>query len=302
MNPVRLSVRFAATKLPASLGDAIPLFHRFIQQGLVEGLLIDVADYQHVPQGPGILLVGHDIDYGVDEAGFVAIRKRQDGVSCADQFRDTLRMALGALRALEADGGLDAEFDPAQLRVSVADRLHAPNTDEGAAATLAELAPVFGELFGADAEITRVQTEDSRSPVAFEISVPDLDAEEVLAKLPAGEAPRIPYAAPQSDWDITAEDLKELRDSGADLLLIDVREQTEFDTVNLGGRLIPLGTFDEKIPELPKDTKLVVHCKAGGRGAQAVKQLRKVGFENAWNLRGGILAWIDRIDPSLPRY
>ncbi len=302
MNPIRLSVKFAATKAPASLAGAIPLFHRFMQQGLVEGLLFDVADYRHVPQGPGILLVGHDIDYGVDESGFVATRKRQDGVSCADQFRDTLRMALGALRALEADGGLDASFDPTRLRVSVMDRLCAPNTDEGAAAVLAELAPVFGEVFGADAQVTRVHGEDARAPVALEVSVPGLDVDAVLSKLPTGVAPRIPYAAPQTDWDITAEDLKELRDSGADLLLIDVREQTEFDTVNLGGRLIPLGTFDEKIPELPKDTKLVVHCKAGGRGAQAVKQLRKVGFENAWNLRGGILAWIDRIDPSLPRY
>ena len=130
MNPIRLSVRFAASKAPASLDAAIPLFHRFMQQGLVEGLLIDVADYQHVPQGPGILLVGHDVDYAVDETGFVAIRKRQDGVSAADQFRDVLRMALGALRALEADGGLVATFDPGQLRVAVMDRLCAPNTDE----------------------------------------------------------------------------------------------------------------------------------------------------------------------------
>jgi rhodanese-related sulfurtransferase len=272
-----------------------------MQQGLVEGLLIDVADYQHVPQGPGILLVGHDVDYGVDETGFVAIRKRQDGVSAADQFRDALRMALGALRVLENDGGLAASFDPGQLRVAVMDRLYAPNTDEGAAAVEAELAPVLAELFG-DAKVTRVEADDPRAPVTLELSVPGLDVDAVLAKLPTGAELRIPYAAPQSDWDITAEQLKELRESGSDLRLIDVREQGEFDTVNLAGELIPLGTIEAKIPELAKDAHIVVHCKAGGRGAEAVKQLRKAGFENAWNLRGGILAWIDRIDSSLPRY
>ncbi len=302
MNPIRLSVKFAAIEAPEPLDAAIPLFHRFMQQGLVEGLLIDVADYQHVPQGPGILLVGHDIDYGVDETGFVAIRKRQDGVSAADQFRDVLRMALGALQAMEADAEFRASFDPGQLRVAVMDRLHAPNTDEGAAVVESELAPVFAELFGTDAKITRTDRDDARAPVTLEIAVAGIDAEAVLAKLPPGSVPRIPYAAPQSDWDITAEELKELRDSGSDLLLIDVREQSEFDTVNLGGQLVPLGTLDLEIPELAKDAHLVVHCKAGGRGAEAVKQLRKAGFENAWNLRGGILAWIDRIDSSLPRY
>ena len=301
MNPIRLSVKFQAERQLTCLDDAIPLFHRLMQQALVEGLLVDVADYRHVPQGPGVLLVGHDVDYGVDESGFVTTRKRQEGVSAGDQLRDTLRMALGALGAIEADGALDARFDPGRLRVSVMDRLHAPNTEDGAAAVEALLAPVFAEVFGGEVTVTRGNTGDPRAPVALDLAIPDIDVAAVLAKLPTADAPRIPYAAPQSDWDVTAEDLKDLRDSGAEHLLIDVREPAEFDVANLGGQLVPLGSIDEKIPELPKDAHVVVHCQTGGRGAQAVKQLRKAGFENAWNLRGGILAWIDRIDPSLPR-
>ena len=303
MNPVRLSIEFAASKAPARLDDAIPLLHRFMQQGLVEGLLIDVADYQHVPGGPGVLLVGHDVDYGVHERGFSVFRKRQVGVPASDQFRDALRMGLHALRAIAADGGLDASYEPGRFRVAVVDRLEAENSEAGAAAVEKELGPVIHEVFGDAAAIERAHAEDARAPVALAVSVPGVvDIDAALSRLPAGEPLRIPYAAPQSEWDITAEDLKQLQDSGADFLLVDVREQGEYDTVNLGGQLVPLGTVPDRIAELPKDGHVVVHCKAGGRGAKAVEQLRAAGFENAWNLRGGILAWIDRIDPSLPRY
>ncbi len=303
MNPIRLAVKIPATNASGDLAGAIPVFHRCMQQALLEGLLIDVADYLHVPNGPGVLLVGHDVDYSLNDEGLTTTRKRQGDVSAADQLRDTLRIALGAVRAITDDGTLELDFDLARFDIIVADRLRSANTADGADAVLAELQPVLDEAFGAGATVARANAGDERAPVAFSVVLPAAaDLEAVMAKLPAVAKLRIPYAAPQSEWDITAEELKEMRDSGKDVRLIDVREQGEFDTVNLGGDLIPLGTLGEARGELDASSHIVVHCKAGGRGAQAVKDLRKAGFENAWNLRGGILAWIDRIDPSLPRY
>jgi len=303
MNPIRLSLTIPAAKPPRTLAPAITLFHRFIQQALVEGLLIDVADYRHVPAGPGVLLIGHDVDYGIGEHGLTVTRKRQEGVSAADQLRDAFRMAFGAVRAIESDGGLDLTLGLGRFEVTVADRLRTANTADGAAAVRAELEPVIEEVFGAGATVTREGAADPRSPVAFSVVLPaPAGIEAALAKLPDAPAPRIPYAAEQSEWDITAEDLRELREAGKPFVLVDVRERAEFETVNLGGRLIPLATLDQEIGSLDPDAHIVVHCKAGGRGAEAVKKLRKAGFADAFNLRGGILAWIDRIDPSLPRY
>ena len=108
--------------------------------------------------------------------------------------------------------------------------------------------------------------------------------------------------AQQSEWDITVEDLKKLRDEGADFVLVDVREPHEFEICDLGGTLIPLGSFAERMGELDAGAHVVVHCRSGARSAKAVELLRASGFGNAWNVSGGILAWIDRVDPSLTRY
>ena len=103
----------------------------------------------------------------------------------------------------------------------------------------------------------------------------------------------------QSEWDISVEDLKKLRDDGADFVLVDVREQNEFDAGNLNGQLIPLGTLPTRLDELDKDGHIVVHCKSGARSARAVGLMRQAGFSNVWNVQGGILAWIERIDPDV---
>ena len=108
--------------------------------------------------------------------------------------------------------------------------------------------------------------------------------------------------AQQSEWDISVEDLKKLRDDGADFVLVDVREPREWDICHLGGALIPVGTLASRASELDPSAHVVVLCRSGVRSAQAVSMLRGAGFENAWNVQGGILAWIDRIDPSLTPY
>lgn len=108
--------------------------------------------------------------------------------------------------------------------------------------------------------------------------------------------------AAQSPWDLSVEDLKQLRDAGADFVLVDVREPHEYEICHLDGVLIPLGALPERMGELDREAHVVVHCRSGGRSAKAVEALRSAGFANAWNVNGGILAWIDRVDPSLTRY
>ena len=106
----------------------------------------------------------------------------------------------------------------------------------------------------------------------------------------------------QSQWDIPVEELARLREAGSSFTLLDVREPHEYAICNLGGTLIPLKSLPSRLSELDPAAHVVVHCRSGGRSAKAVELLRASGFGNAWNLQGGILAWIDRIDPSLTRY
>ncbi len=100
--------------------------------------------------------------------------------------------------------------------------------------------------------------------------------------------------------EISVQELKELKDSDADLQLIDVREPAEYDQANLGGELIPLQTIPNNIDKISKDKKVVIHCRSGKRSANAIAFLEQnYGFTNLLNLSGGILAWREEIDDSL---
>jgi adenylyltransferase/sulfurtransferase len=102
--------------------------------------------------------------------------------------------------------------------------------------------------------------------------------------------------------EISVEELKKKLDRKENFALIDVREPHEYDIAKIAGStLIPLGSLPERLGQLPKNKPLVVHCKMGGRSAKAVKLLREKGFD-ATNVAGGINAWAERIDPSVPTY
>lgn len=295
MNPARVSVAFPTTTPPPDLEPAVAVFHRFIQRGLVEGLILDVADYRHVPRGPGVLLVGHDVDYGVDEQAFTVVRKRRGDDTAATQVRDALRMGLGAMDAVADDGELEVAFDPARFTVSAVDRrLGAPG--EAAAALRDEVAPLVAELYGPDAKVDPVESDDPRRSPSVLVEADPAAADGVLDALGGAQAPG------QSPWDISVEELARLREEEVDFVLLDVREESEYETVNLGGTLIPLASLSERLDELNREDRIVVHCRAGNRGATAVEQLREAGFDDAWNVNGALVAWRERIDPSLPRY
>jgi adenylyltransferase/sulfurtransferase len=121
-----------------------------------------------------------------------------------------------------------------------------------------------------------------------------------------GVAPAAHAAPAGSDEEATVEELKGKMDDGRGLFLLDVREPNEYQICRIPGAvLIPLGQLLNRLDELPApdDTReLIVHCKMGARSAKAVRQLHERGYARARNLKGGILAWIDRIDPSQPKY
>jgi adenylyltransferase/sulfurtransferase len=102
--------------------------------------------------------------------------------------------------------------------------------------------------------------------------------------------------------EITVERLKARLDRGEKIFILDVREPREYEIVNLGVPLIPLSELPKRFGELDPSREIVVHCKMGGRSAKAAAFLRQQGFRDVKNLIGGIDAWVNRIDPTLPRY
>ena len=106
-----------------------------------------------------------------------------------------------------------------------------------------------------------------------------------------------------NDWEITPVDLKKKMDAGETPLVLDVREPNEYQINKIAGStLIPLGELPRRYQELPRDREIITQCKMGGRSAKAQEFLKSVGFTNVKNLRGGILEWIDKVDPSQPKY
>jgi len=82
-----------------------------------------------------------------------------------------------------------------------------------------------------------------------------------------------------------------------------VREPYEYEIANLGGELIPLKTVLNNIDKISSSKKVVVHCRSGARSSQAIEALKKkYGFDNLYNLKGGILAWANEIDPEMAKY
>jgi adenylyltransferase/sulfurtransferase len=103
--------------------------------------------------------------------------------------------------------------------------------------------------------------------------------------------------------EITAKQLYDWQVRGEKFQLIDVREPHEFDIVNIGGELIPLATISDNSDRISRERNVVVHCKMGGRSAKAIRELQeKFGFTNLYNLKGGILNYIDEVQPELTKY
>ncbi|HWB62308.1 MAG TPA: rhodanese-like domain-containing protein [Chitinophagales bacterium] len=101
----------------------------------------------------------------------------------------------------------------------------------------------------------------------------------------------------------TVIELKEMIDGGVDFQLIDVREPNEYEICNLKGELIPMGEVPESVGKISKEKVVVIHCRSGARSGRICSYLEENhGYTNLYNLRGGILAWANEIDPAMPTY
>jgi molybdopterin/thiamine biosynthesis adenylyltransferase/rhodanese-related sulfurtransferase/molybdopterin converting factor small subunit len=126
-----------------------------------------------------------------------------------------------------------------------------------------------------------------------------VDYEAFCGITPAQTQPAAASGVPE----VTAEELKKQLDRGENVFVLDVREPNEYQICKIAGsKLIPLGDLPARVGELDRDRDLVVHCKMGGRSAKAVALLQERGFTRVRNLKGGILAWIDRVDPTQSKY
>ena len=104
--------------------------------------------------------------------------------------------------------------------------------------------------------------------------------------------------------EISATELNELMKAGEDVQLIDVRQPDEYAFAKIpGSKLIPLGEIIRRMDEIDPNRETVIHCKMGGRSARAIDALKQAGFMgNLRNLRGGITAWSNEVDPKVPKY
>ena len=106
-----------------------------------------------------------------------------------------------------------------------------------------------------------------------------------------------------SEWETDPVDVKARMDRDEDFVLIDVREPHEYQICRIpGARLIPLGELPRRVHELNSADEIVAHCRSGVRSAKAIDFLRQAGFRKVKNMRGGILAWSDKVDPRVPKY
>jgi hypothetical protein len=149
------------------LESLVPIFHAWIQNKVFDELLLDIADYRHVPDGPGIVLIGHQGDYAVDNTeGRLGVRyNRKTGLdgSNEDRFQQAARAALNAFQRLEAEPSLGGKlrFNGQGVDVFINDRMLAPNNEATRQSVEPELKRFFAQLFGG-AEYSRSYPADPR--------------------------------------------------------------------------------------------------------------------------------------------
>ena len=103
--------------------------------------------------------------------------------------------------------------------------------------------------------------------------------------------------------EVTVQELKELKDNHTDFQLIDVREEHEREIAEIGGENIPMGEILDNSDKISRDKKVVIYCRSGNRSGVVIQALERAhGFTNLYNLKCGILAWADQIDPAVAKY
>ena len=167
---------FVDGDLQIDLQRIIEVFHRWTAEQSMDEMLIDVADYRHVPAGPGIVLVGHEADYALDNAGnllgLLYNRKAAIDGSNADRFRQALAAASKACDLLEDEFPGQLRFNRKEFELIINDRAFAPNTAETFESCKPELKAFLGELGQTDAELNHNAESRRRFTVNVKLSEP----------------------------------------------------------------------------------------------------------------------------------
>jgi len=181
---------FAENPSAVEIGSFIPVFHRWIQKQSVEGMLVDVADYGHLPQSPGVLLVAHEADYCMDAMegplGLLYNRKTSIGGRLSDRIADAFRVALGACVKLENEPEFlgRVKFRAGSPIFIANDRLNVPNTEEGFQALRSDLSAALAKVYPSNFELRRIST-DPRARLTVQVTSTDpiRDVASLLARL-----------------------------------------------------------------------------------------------------------------------
>jgi hypothetical protein len=173
------------------LASFIPVFHRFIQEDQLEGMLVDVTEYTHVHQGPGVLVIAHEANYGLDEEagkrGFLYTQKRPVEKSSQAHLATAFRRVLQGCSLLEKEAALGGlKFDTSHFQVFVNDRAEAPFNSESLGDLENELNPFLSNLLGGE-KFHLIPEKDPQKRVGFEVKASKAETLETLAgRLPKG--------------------------------------------------------------------------------------------------------------------
>jgi len=190
MIPKRIAAKIFTGNPAAAIDHQsfIALFHAFIREKTVEGLLLDVADYGHVPEGPGIMLIGHDVDYAIDQTagktGLLTVKKRIEAGSLAALLEDTVRLGLLAAKAVQDHASTGVAFATDVVQLQFFDRLAAENSSAGFDSCRSELEGLAARLFGEGAKVEHADAVEPRRPLTADLVGPaSEDLETLLARL-----------------------------------------------------------------------------------------------------------------------
>lgn len=173
--PKRISIKlFIDNPETLRAAQVVPIFQRWIQRNRLEGLLIDVADYQHVHRGPGIVLIGHEGDYGYDpraeRPGIQYTLKHAEGLSLAEALAITLRRVLQAASLFEREKSLKGvQVNADELLITFRDRLNFPNRSETWLELIPEVQAVAGDVYSAGLSLKALEG-DAREPLQIRVS------------------------------------------------------------------------------------------------------------------------------------
>ena len=182
---------FITAPTPLRTGDYTGVFNGWIQERALGELLVDVADYGHVHHGPGLLLIGHEANYSLDETGghlgLLYNRKAPVEGTTQDRLRQAVHQALAAAQKLATEQGF--QFDVNQLQLIINDRHLAPNTPETFAALQPDLVVFFNTLYSGAAFTLTHSSRDPRERFTIDVTTDaGLDLAALLANVNAVEA------------------------------------------------------------------------------------------------------------------